>query len=65
MEIISPVAGQVRGKVGAVKGKQESKRTRVRETRETEDIKSRTFKRQEIEETRDKRQEIEEARDKR
>jgi len=43
LEIISPVAGQVRGKVGAVKGKQESKRTRVRETREaekTEDIRS-------------------------
>ena len=55
MEIISPVAGQVRAKVGVVKGEQESKRTSVRETREAEDIISRTFKRQEIEETRDRR----------
>jgi len=55
LEIISPVVGQVRAKVGVVKGEQESKRTSVRETREAEDIISRTFKRQEIEETRDRR----------
>ena len=45
MEIISPVVGQVRAKVGVVKGEQESKRTREQENKGERDTRGRKDRR--------------------